>query len=312
MTAGVVARFHGHSRCEVLLCRGPGGYFVRKISGAADYDDRLTAQMEKQAFFRSVGFPCPAVLARGERDGRPYFDMEYVAGRNAVTMLEASSPARLDSFAETLLAQLSRLAATVDGALAPDLFTDKIAAVRATPFSFDAPAALTAELTAARLRFADLLAGLDWSGVPASQAHGDMTLENIIQLADGSLTFIDFLDGDLSSFWLDIAKLHQDLRAHWFLRGLIGREGGGGVSADMLLSLRHLADRLDAGLAARWPAAAARAPQLLAFQLFRIFPYCVEPGVARFVADRIAALAPAVFADGPVKPPPLQQGAVSR
>jgi hypothetical protein len=152
------------------------------------------------------------------------------------------------------------------------------------------PFAVSDDLQDAHRAAAARLRRLDWRGIPCSASHGDMTLENIIQKEDGTVVFIDLLDGELSSFWLDIAKLYQDVQSLWFLRHFDESAGSQARYWDLRLTVQFLHEQLQRALMARWPQAIARLPQLLAFQLFRIFPYCTDPGILRFLVDAIASL----------------------
>ena len=58
----------------------------------------------------------------------------------------------------------------------------------------------------------------DFSFVPRSSCHGDLTLENIIVTTNNELYLIDFLDSFYDSWMIDIAKLLQDLELKWSYR----------------------------------------------------------------------------------------------
>src|SRR6202007_385393 len=54
----------------------------------------------------------------------------------------------------------------------------------------------------------------DWDGIPESVCHGDMTLENLLLRKDRGAVFIDCDEPFVSSSWLDLAKLCQDIDGH--------------------------------------------------------------------------------------------------
>jgi hypothetical protein len=55
--------------------------------------------------------------------------------------------------------------------------------------------------------------------LPASQYHGDLTLENILYGMDTkSFYLIDPITSEFDSYIFDIAKLRQDLHCGWFIR----------------------------------------------------------------------------------------------
>jgi thiamine kinase-like enzyme len=63
-----------------------------------------------------------------------------------------------------------------------------------------------------------LLEKYDFSNVPQSICHGDMTLENIILSNQGNIYLIDFLDSFYDSWMMDLAKILQDIDLHWSYR----------------------------------------------------------------------------------------------
>ena len=290
----LVKELHGHSGCRLLLLRERDcdAYRVRKVSGSAGYDSRLRDQRHKQGEMAILGLPCPAVLKEGlleggELAGRYCFDMEYVRGQNLGDVLEHGDSALFDTVARSLAATLRRLSATASGCLPSSLFLDKIATVSAT-----VPPCLEGgkdpggrreaiEETASRL------AAHDWSGIPASQGHGDMTVENVLRRPDGTLCFIDFLDGPLNSCWLDVAKLHQDLHGHWFLRNLPDEQRSGPRGRGLRIAAAKLAALLHGHIHPLWPDLHGRLRVLTQFQLFRIVPYCRSDEVLAFVLQRI-------------------------
>lgn len=290
----LVKELHGHSGCRLLLLRERDcdAYRVRKISGSADYNARLRDQRHKQGEMAALGLPCPAVLKDGlleggELDGRYCFDMEYVRGQNLGDVLEHGDSALFDTVARSLAATLRGLAATASGCLPAGLFLDKIAAVAAAvPPCLEGgndPGGMRGVIgeTAARL------AAHDWSGIPASQGHGDMTVENVLRRPDDGLCFIDFLDGPLNSCWLDVAKLHQDLCGHWFLRNLPDEQRSGPRGRGLRIAAAKLAALLHGHTHPLWPDLRERLPVLTQFQLFRIVPYCRSDEVLAFVLRRI-------------------------
>lgn len=272
MTPRLIQELSGHSGCRLLLLQDERGPFVRKISPTEAYDGRLKRQKEKQELLRDLGFACPATMGETAVGGRYAFDMAFLAGAHLGAVVEEADRAALDRIAEQLAGLLERFSEGARGALEPSLFAAKLAEIAASG-------------GAARVA-AEALAGRDWSGVPAGLAHGDLTLDNLILRRSGGLAMIDCLDGPLSSAWLDLAKLHQDLTAGWFLRRRRG------AAAGVRLAARHLARRLRDALGPRWREAHERLPDLLAFQLLRIAPYARDAATLSFLFDRIRDLQP--------------------
>ena len=290
----LVKELHGHSGCRLLLLRERDcdTYRVRKVSGSAGYDTRLRDQRHKQGEMAALGLPCPAVLKEGlledgELAGRYCFDMEYIQGQSLGDVLEHGDTALFDTVARSLAATLRGLAATASGCLPASLFLDKIAAIAAAVppclGGGNDPDGRREAIGEAAAR----LAAHDWSGILASQGHGDMTVENVLRRPDGGLCFIDFLDGPLNSCWLDVAKLHQDLHGHWFLRNLPDEQRSGPRGRSLRIAAAKLAALLHGHTHPLWPDLYERLPVLTQFQLFRIVPYCRSDEILGFVLRRI-------------------------
>ena len=130
----------------------------------------------------------------------------------------------------------------------------------------------------------------DWTGIPETPCHGDLTLENILLTAGKSIAFIDCDESFASSFWLDFGKLFQDLDGHWCIRALYGPEPAPARLLNAVQKLeqlgaqfRHLASELD-------PRLPFLLPQLSALGLYRAIPYARNATSVSFVCDRIERL----------------------
>lgn len=253
-----VRELRGHSGCRVTLERGGTGYFVRKMAPAG-YEHRLRRQWLRQRELSAQGWNVPEVLRNGTRDGRYGFDMAFVRGRDSVGYLAGAGRYELHRARDMLV---GRMAVRISAAAIP------VAAFAGKLHELNAP---------------DWLTAADWSCIPESEAHGDMTLENVIW-TDAGPVFIDPLDGPFLSSWLDYAKLHQDLTAGWFLRHRPNRNAG--IAAAYLRSL--LTDWARREL----PGAHDRLNQLLAFQLCRIRPYCRDEASRQVIETGLKELAP--------------------
>jgi len=134
-------------------------------------------------------------------------------------------------------------------------------------------------------RAATCLSRLDWTGIPQSAGHGDLTLENILVSPERGVVFIDCDECFASSYWLDAGKLFQDVAGYWCLRALYRHSGPALVNAVQQLKvlngvLRRLAGKIDSALP-------NRLSQLAALHLFRTLPYVREAAVAGFVLKRL-------------------------
>jgi hypothetical protein len=89
----------------------------------------------------------------------------------------------------------------------------------------------------------------------------------------------------VSSYWLDIAKLYQDVLGHWFLRDLY-LTGKGGLE-NVLPRLNRLESALRSMAGALAPSLVRYMPQLVALHLFRTLPYVQDERVTAFVLQRM-------------------------
>jgi tRNA A-37 threonylcarbamoyl transferase component Bud32 len=272
-------RLHGHSGAQLLLLARGTAHVVRKTAGAVCQNERLLAQAEQQHQLHFSGVAVPRIFETGiDASGHAFFEMEYVPGQsvaNAVGEAMVFDPG-------AVVAALSRLfdflKLTANGTVPAAAFHAKIAQIAATD---NAACRGYGERIAGA---AGRLAAFDWSGIPQSAGHGDLTLENILISPSGVI----FIDCDVcfsSSYWLDAAKLFQDVHGHWCLRQHYRRGGPALVNAiqqmrDFELPLRRLAGAIDRDLP-------ERLASLTAFHLFRTLPYVREAAIAGFVLDRL-------------------------
>jgi hypothetical protein len=127
----------------------------------------------------------------------------------------------------------------------------------------------------------DVLRRRPWTQIPASTCHGDLTLENMI-VHEGRLYLIDFLDSFADSWYIDMAKLLQDLVGGWsFRHNPIDRN-----FALRIASLRH---NLETALEVLYPGCLSFIRDLYALNLLRILPYSSSPEDRAFIEDRLAA-----------------------
>lgn len=276
----------GHSGCDVSLCLEGDCYFVRKISGAPAYNHRLIRQIEKQITLSSV-IATPKVLRQGEQSGLVWFDMEYVQGHGFLSYAPLQSVARISAMTDQLAEPLRILGTTTTGTLDPSLFRLKLielnASLPTSPFHHSHAAYLSGLM--------DALETYSWTGVPRSLCHGDLTVENMLMCDDGDVVFIDFLDGNLSSVWMDVAKLLQDLNSGWSLRSVLWK-GQTDPAARLLRTLtRYIAEEIEERMGDMFPLLGDHLDQLRALQALRVLPYVRSPEVFDNVVAGLQSLA---------------------
>ncbi len=275
----------GHSGARVVLHSNGRDSFVRKTAAKAATSARLKAQADKQHAFWMFGLPFPKVRAQTvDAAGVRSFDMNYIPGRTIADAVMNSGP--FDPIAVVkAVERLMWLFSVQRGAsIEADIFKAKIAEVasRMARESHDARLLEAIDTCAGRLLLRD------WSAIPETPSHGDLTLENILLTTGKSIAFIDCDDGFASSFWLDFGKLFQDIDGHWCIRAWYApgadpvRRLNAIQTLDKLgLYFRRLAAQMDPNLP-------SRLPQLAALGLFRAIPYTLDDSVRFFICDRIA------------------------
>ncbi|MEJ1967565.1 MAG: hypothetical protein WDN03_02855 [Rhizomicrobium sp.] len=266
--ARAIQALGGHSGAALILCEEAGRSVVRKTAAAPAANLRLRQQAIKQRLLAAQGFAFPAVRRIAADDtGRAFFEMDYVPARTLAEVVTGAVPCSRDAIMDAVAGLVRAFAALSASAIPAAAFRDKIESIAAA-----APGNLAVAGIAR-----DLLAR-DWSDIPRSPDHGDLTLENILLTPDQSVVFIDCDVAWTSSWWLDLAKLFQDLEGHWCLRAVAS------PSIDALERLRlfasdfrRLAHELD-------PALPPRLAQLAALHLLRTLPYAKDAATVAFAS----------------------------
>lgn len=197
----------GHSGCGLNLYKKDDTLFLRKDSGAPDYNRRLKKQYIKQNRFTLPGVKTPIIFKHGLENGLFYFDMEFL---NGMTLAEYMPSIKIKEI-NSLISMLFKALPVKDSKVLPHtdkIFKRKIAEIKnkLRPSDFEAQEAIM------------LLENFDFTKVPSSYCCGDLTLENIMIGSNKEIYLIDFLDSFYNSWMIDVAKLLQDLDLHWSYR----------------------------------------------------------------------------------------------
>ncbi|HWA90481.1 MAG TPA: phosphotransferase [Rhizomicrobium sp.] len=266
--------FAGHSGARVVLHAGGTRSFVRKTAAAPNQNERLIDQAEKQRHLARIGIPFPPVFASGIDDAAcAFFDMAYVPGRTVAYAVANSIPFAPGPVFAAVERMLWLFQACRGATLPARAFHDKIETI-----ARDGDDTVRA--------CAALLKARDWDGIPDSPSHGDLTLENIMLGPERNVVFIDCDRPWVSSYWLDMGKLFQDLVGHWCLRRLYGSSDRV-QRANAIEKLSQLENVFRPLIAREEPGLAERLHQLAALNLFRALPYTVDRETAAFIATRI-------------------------
>lgn len=274
-----VRLFKGHSGCRVELWRRADLYFVRKWSASPTYNPRFQRQIDKQIALSDV-IAVPRIFRQSEAGGLVVADMEFVTGEHFRSYAPQQRIDSVVNLVDQIIAPLVRLqSASVRGVDAAE-FEGKLAELKLTvaASAFFKPHAQFLNSLLERM------GQLDWTGIPESTCHGDLTLENIL-IQENGIVFIDPLDGAMNSVWLDIAKLVQDLNTGWSLRNLLWEEEQTPEARLLRMLTRYLSEELLARLAPSFPDIGAHLAQLRALQALRVLPYVKDVKTFSHVVD---------------------------
>lgn len=267
----------GHSGAEVALYANGAISLVRKTAGMPAGNDRLLRQSAHQRALSSAGLPFPRVLRDGfDAEGRAFFEMEYVPARSLATLLCEAAPFDMVAVTAVLERALKFFQLSAGAAIPVAAFHDKLLSIA------------SAEPRAAAL--VGQLGARDWSGIPTSLSHGDLTLENILLCPSRGVVMIDCDETFASSWWLDAAKLCQDTAGHWCMRILYREQPGSPAWLNAHQRMTRMHAQVQAMVMRLEPALASRLPQLTALHLLRTLPYTTDEDLTAFILIRATAL----------------------
>jgi aminoglycoside phosphotransferase len=276
----------GHSGDTLCLIQMDDRSFVRKQAGSPARAKRLALQCEKLRHAHEHGIACPSVYRAGMSDGAFSFDMEFVPAESLAHSLMTGQDVDWKQLLLQLTALLKLYQASSGNPIPDASFVAKLDNIAA---NCRTNVATAHEL----LRIHDVVSRLKafgWNDVPRSECHGDLTLENILLRQDGTAVFIDFDVPDQSSWWLDIAKLFQDLYGHWCLRDMVLSNPDRMAVLNAQLAMSRAASVIEPTLAGMVPGGMTRLRPLVAFHLLRTLPYAHSPLIVDYVLRRIATI----------------------
>lgn len=241
----IIKKMNGHSGCSVYLCQDKDRKYIRKISSTTEYNDRLLKQMQKQENFDHQTLLSPEVYGSGYIDNLFYFDMEFVRGAPMHNYVSINNMNSILPMFDKVFDYLQ-----VTGSKNGDI-TAKIAQKLKS---------LEPALSEEMVKYCDYCRDHDWTNVPLSDNHGDLTFENII-VYRSKLYFIDFLDSFVQTKYIDYAKMMQDLVLDWSWRHNMNKP---------LIKTIHLHNKMLEVMSQEQIEASKR---LLVLNLLRIVPY---------------------------------------
>jgi hypothetical protein len=101
---------------------------------------------------------------------------------------------------------------------------------------------------------------------------------------------IDFDVPEQSSWWLDIAKLFQDLTGHWCLRHVVLADPESVEALNARLAMSRAAARIEKAVGPMIEGGIERLRPLIAFHLMRTLPYARDALIVDYVLQRAEAV----------------------
>jgi thiamine kinase-like enzyme len=242
-----------------------GEHIVRKCSPRIEYNPRLQKQRELQATAFESGLLTPEILQEGyDTEGRYFFDMRFLPGLGLHSAIATSSRSEITNLADGVSEIVGSFTA-LENRSSHEPFESKISDLSTVISRLPGT-----EVTAVVMQ---LLADSNWTDVPYSMCHGDLTFENML-VHKGRVYLVDFHDVFFSSWVQDISKLIFDLESNWSFRGRLGEFG-----LNELNSLQFFRERLLEQTANHRKDYVLDEPGLskhVLLQLARVLPYVTE------------------------------------
>lgn len=197
----------GYSGAHIILAtKDNKNWFVRKIAKSEEDSNRLQVQANKQKNFITNIIKIPKIINEGNINNCFFFDMEYIRGADAAKYLSTANYHNTLSFTNKILDYLKENEEESNNKINLDLIKQKILKVN------EKTKCLNDDI------INRIIYSIRYISINETRCHGDLTLENIIIDKDNNLWLLDFLDSEISHYWQDISKLHQDLSGGWYIR----------------------------------------------------------------------------------------------
>lgn len=266
----------GNSGCKLEILQS-NHVIVRKISYDSYYNRRLQSQMTMQSNFIDKEIFTPSIFGDGYIDGKYYYDMEYINGDNLVYWLDSAD---IDSINKKIILILKHITSNEPldskNKIAVDInlvISDKFFTLEKTT--------VTEKFQSTINSCKDAILNFDYSSIPLSKCHGDLTLENIIISEDDKIYFIDFLDSFIESWLIDISKLLQDSLLFWSLRLNLDK-----ISQNHLIRLKSVSDSIFSYMYLNYDQYYVDVIfRLMMLNVLRIIPYCRDSNTAQWITE---------------------------
>lgn len=260
-----------HSWCEISLYKNEGWFFVRKIAWKESYNERLKLQSNKQKSFISDTFFKPEIYWEWYIWNVYYFDMQYINCQTLSSYMQSITVKEISKFIEKAVESLDiRWEEYI-----PDtnnIFQKKIVILKDR----------INDITWIENQALMLLENFDFSIIPHSHCHWDLTLENILITPDKKIYLIDFLDSFFDSWMIDVAKLLQDLEIWWSYRH---QKINSTLSLRLTIGKQALLDEISE--LENWKNKIVYIYHILLLNILRIIPYTKDEFTRNFLQNAL-------------------------
>lgn len=210
-------KLEGRSGCELQVFKVNGRILVRKVSSAINYNQRLTAQANKQISFKTHNpfrtFDTPFVLGQSMVNNYQCFDMMYIQGDKFSDFLWSIDVGFIDHISKEFLAYLEYYVGQ-SKMTSPPIHRIKTK-LQKLQCGLEKQKIYPPTFVKGLLLY--LYENIPPYPLPKGHCHGDLTFSNMIFSRTGKIYLIDFLDSFIESPLVDLVKLRQDTRWLWSL-----------------------------------------------------------------------------------------------
>ena len=248
---------------------------VRKAAITPDASKKLRDQaykLDKLSVALGGAARVPKVLRDGTIDDCYWFDMQFVPGMDAIQYLANGTRQKVDSLVNQI-GQVLQVQSGISAAGRKEIDLHSQISKKLDEINQHTGGIHNERLAAIRNAIS-----CDRLLLSPNLAHGDLTLENILIDQNEKIWLIDAITSPFDHYWIDLAKLFQDLVGRWFLHR--GRTLSIGL-------VKTVAERILQQAIALNPRYLDYHHILLALNFARILPYCKCSEDTDFVVGRI-------------------------
>ncbi len=203
----------GNSGSKLLIYFNKN-YRIRKLSTNKETSNRLENQYKKIISFKknqnNTLINVPKIFEFGFYKSNFYYDMEYINGENFSEFILRSDYRQIDFLIKKILTYIKKCKI-----YSLNKYYDSTEVLNKIN-QLEKKKIITGGFSKKLFK---KLKKFNWSKIPISHSHGDLSLENIL-IKDERIFFVDLSQNFVESYYLDISKFLFDLMSGWSFRNL--------------------------------------------------------------------------------------------